>query len=91
MIVLLLFLYSIHSVHVEQDGIPVMRGQWFTDGTWTPVEEDESDLIEKEHLTCFRGQQIQDAFDTDMLTKTVDKQDGERVFCFYMCFVFYLQ
>lgn len=60
----------------QQDLIPVMRGQWFTDGTWTPVEEDESDLIEKEHLACFRGQQIQDAFDTDMLTKTVDKQDA---------------
>uniref|UniRef100_A0A671N0C9 Phospholipase DDHD1-like n=1 Tax=Sinocyclocheilus anshuiensis TaxID=1608454 RepID=A0A671N0C9_9TELE len=61
----------------QQDCIPVMRGQWFTDGTWMPVEEDESDLIEKEHLACFRGQQIQDAFETDMLAKTVDRKDGE--------------
>ncbi|XP_057199933.1 phospholipase DDHD1 isoform X2 [Triplophysa rosa] len=60
----------------QQDGIPVMRGQWFTDGTWTPVEEDESDLIEKEHLACFRGEQLQDAFETDVLTRTVDKQDA---------------
>uniref|UniRef100_A0A8C1WWG9 DDHD domain containing 1a n=1 Tax=Cyprinus carpio TaxID=7962 RepID=A0A8C1WWG9_CYPCA len=59
----------------QQDRIPVMRGQWFIDGTWTPVEEDESDLIEKEHLACFRGQQIQDAFETDTLAKTVDRKD----------------
>ncbi|XP_073683347.1 phospholipase DDHD1 isoform X2 [Garra rufa] len=60
----------------QQDRIPVMRGQWFIDGTWTPVEEDESDLIEKEHLACFRGQQIQDAFETDALAKTVDRKDA---------------
>lgn len=60
----------------QQDCIPVMRGQWFIDGTWTPVEEDESDLIEKEHLTCFRGQQVQDAFETDTLAKTVDRKDA---------------
>ncbi|XP_058605506.1 phospholipase DDHD1 isoform X2 [Onychostoma macrolepis] len=60
----------------QQDRIPVMRGQWFIDGTWMPVEEDESDLIEKEHLVCFRGQQIQDAFETDTLAKTVDRKDA---------------
>ncbi|XP_052475558.1 phospholipase DDHD1 isoform X3 [Carassius gibelio] len=60
----------------QQDRIPVMRGQWFIDGTWTPVEEDESDLIEEEHLACFRGQQIQDAFETDALSKTVDRKDA---------------
>ncbi|XP_052435746.1 phospholipase DDHD1 [Carassius gibelio] len=59
----------------QQDRIPVMRGQWFIDGTWTPVEEDESDLIEEEHLACFRGQQIQDAFENDTLSKTVDRKD----------------
>ncbi|KAK7142911.1 hypothetical protein R3I94_012297 [Phoxinus phoxinus] len=60
----------------QQDCIPVMRGQWFIDGTWTPVEEDESELIEKEHLTCFRGQQVQDAFETDALAHTVDRKDA---------------
>ncbi|XP_043119507.1 phospholipase DDHD1 isoform X2 [Puntigrus tetrazona] len=60
----------------QQDRIPVMRGQWFIDGTWMPVDEDESDLIEKEHLACFRGQQIQDAFESDALAKTVDRKDA---------------
>uniref|UniRef100_A0A674D2W2 DDHD domain containing 1b n=1 Tax=Salmo trutta TaxID=8032 RepID=A0A674D2W2_SALTR len=39
----------------QQDRIAVMRGQWFVDGTWLPLEEDESDLIELEHLARFRG------------------------------------
>lgn len=66
-----------------------MRGQWFIDGTWTPVEEDESDLIEKEHLACFRGQQVQDAFETDALAKTVDRKDGERIHYYHIiCLVY---
>lgn len=56
-----------------------MRGQWFIDGTWLPLEEDESDLIEVEHLTRFLGQQMQDSFDSDsVVAKTVDSKDGER-------------
>lgn len=62
----------------EQDHIPVMRGQWFIDGTWLPLEEEESDLIEQEHLNHFRGQQMQDTFETDLVVKTVDSKDGER-------------
>ncbi|MBN3286648.1 DDHD1 Phospholipase, partial [Polyodon spathula] len=60
----------------QQDRIPVMRGQWFIDGTWLPLEEDESDLIEEEHLNCFRGQQVQDNFDTDVVAKTIDSSDA---------------
>ncbi|XP_028851803.1 phospholipase DDHD1 isoform X2 [Denticeps clupeoides] len=60
----------------QQDRIPVMRGQWFIDGTWLPVEEDESDLIEQAHLAHFRGQQMQDAFDTDVVAKTLDSKDA---------------
>ncbi|XP_023698937.2 phospholipase DDHD1b [Paramormyrops kingsleyae] len=60
----------------QQDRIPVMRGQWFTDGTWLPLEEEESDLIELEHLARFRGQQMQDAFDTDTVSTTVDSKDA---------------
>lgn len=66
-------------VLTEQDCIPVMRGQWFIDGTWTPMEEDESDLIEKEHLMCFRGQQMQDTLENDVVAKTVDSKDGKDV------------
>lgn len=61
----------------EQDHIPVMRGQWFIDGSWLPLEEEESDLIEQEHLNHFRGHQMQDTFETDLVVKTVDSKDGE--------------
>lgn len=54
-----------------------MRGQWFIGGTWLPLEEEESDLIEQEHLNHFRGQQMQDTFETDLVVRTVDSKDGE--------------
>lgn len=63
----------------EQDHIPVMRGQWFIDGTWLPLEEEESDLIEQEHLNHFRGHQMQDTFETDLVVRTVDSKDGEQM------------
>ncbi|XP_051955051.1 phospholipase DDHD1-like [Xyrauchen texanus] len=60
----------------QQDHIPVMRGQWFTDGTWLPLEEEDSDLIELEHLAHYRGQQKKDTFDTEAVTTTVDSEDA---------------
>lgn len=63
---------------IEQDRIPVMRGQWFVDGTWLPLEEDESDLIEQEHLSCFRGQQMRDTYEVEAVTTTVDSKDGKK-------------
>ncbi|XP_019953794.2 phospholipase DDHD1 isoform X2 [Paralichthys olivaceus] len=62
----------------QQDHISVMRGQWFIDGTWLPLEEEESDLIEQEHLNHFRGQQMQDTFESDLVVKTVDSKDAIR-------------
>ncbi|KAK2891931.1 phospholipase DDHD1 isoform X2 [Channa argus] len=61
---------------IQQDHIPVMRGQWFIDGTWLPLEEEESDLIEQEHLNHFRGQHVQDTLETELVVKTVDSKDA---------------
>uniref|UniRef100_A0A674C2D6 DDHD domain containing 1 n=1 Tax=Salmo trutta TaxID=8032 RepID=A0A674C2D6_SALTR len=74
----------------QQESIPVMRGQWFIDGTWLPLEEDESDLIEVEHLTRFLGQQMQDSFDSDsVVAKTVDSKDVlSHLPPFYLPFLF---
>ncbi|XP_059213163.1 phospholipase DDHD1b [Centropristis striata] len=60
----------------QQDRIPVMRGQWFIDGTWLPLEEDESDLIEMENLARFRGQQLRDTYEMEVVTTTVDSKDA---------------
>ncbi|XP_041831830.1 phospholipase DDHD1b [Melanotaenia boesemani] len=60
----------------QQERIPVMRGQWFIDGTWLPLEEDESDLIEQEHLSRFRGQQMRDTYELEAVTTTVDSKDA---------------
>ncbi|XP_038634996.1 phospholipase DDHD1b isoform X2 [Scyliorhinus canicula] len=68
----------------QSDNIIVMRGQWFIDGTWQPLEEEDSDLIEAEHLKRFRGQQMQDAFELDV-AKPMDSKD-----VFYQLPPFYL-
>ncbi|NXF35349.1 DDHD1 Phospholipase, partial [Nyctibius bracteatus] len=58
----------------ETEKIPVMRGQWFIDGTWQPLEEEESNLIEQEHLNRFKGQQLQECFDMEV-SKPVDGKE----------------
>uniref|UniRef100_UPI00398F1E10 phospholipase DDHD1b isoform X2 n=1 Tax=Pristiophorus japonicus TaxID=55135 RepID=UPI00398F1E10 len=68
----------------QSDKILVMRGQWFIDGTWQPLEEEDSDLIEAEHLKRFRGQQMQDAFELEV-AKSMDSKD-----VFYQLPPFYL-
>ncbi|XP_043839457.1 phospholipase DDHD1 isoform X4 [Dromiciops gliroides] len=62
----------------QSDKIPVMRGQWFIDGTWQPLEEEESNLIEQEHLKCFKGQQMQENFDIEM-SRPIDGKDGSGI------------
>ncbi|NWZ69441.1 DDHD1 Phospholipase, partial [Acrocephalus arundinaceus] len=59
----------------ETEKIPVMRGQWFIDGTWQPLEEEESNLIEQEHLNRFKGQQLQESFDME-ISKPVDGKEA---------------
>ncbi|XP_062824759.1 phospholipase DDHD1 isoform X2 [Anolis carolinensis] len=59
----------------QSEKIPVMRGQWFIDGTWQPLEEEESNLIEQEHLSCFKGQQMQENFDMDV-SKPLDGKEA---------------
>ncbi|XP_074765028.1 phospholipase DDHD1 isoform X1 [Athene noctua] len=75
-------LYEVDVVNAESypvywnqtEKIPVMRGQWFIDGTWQPLEEEESNLIEQEHLNRFRGQQLQESFDMEV-SKPVDGKE----------------
>ncbi|NXG86992.1 DDHD1 Phospholipase, partial [Stercorarius parasiticus] len=59
----------------QTEKIPVMRGQWFIDGTWQPLEEEESNLIEQEHLNRFKGQQLQESFDVEV-SKPVDGKEA---------------
>ncbi|XP_062061095.1 phospholipase DDHD1 isoform X2 [Lepus europaeus] len=58
----------------QADKIPVMRGQWFIDGTWQPLEEEESNLIEQEHLSCFKGRQMEENFDIEV-SKSIDGKE----------------
>uniref|UniRef100_A0A8C7YB47 DDHD domain containing 1b n=1 Tax=Oryzias sinensis TaxID=183150 RepID=A0A8C7YB47_9TELE len=60
----------------QQESIPVMRGQWFVDGTWLPLEEEDSNPIEMEHLSHFRGQQMRDVSEVETAPSTVDSKDA---------------
>ncbi|XP_003339546.1 phospholipase DDHD1 isoform X2 [Monodelphis domestica] len=79
-------LYEVDVAHGEcypvywnqSDKIPVMRGQWFIDGTWQPLEEEESNLIEQEHLKRFKGHQMQENFDIEV-TRPIDGKDGSGI------------
>lgn len=68
-----------HLVSSEQESIPVMRGQWFVDGTWLPLEEEDSNPIEMEHLSHFRGQQMRDVSEVETAPSTVDSKDGKMM------------
>uniref|UniRef100_A0ABM5FC46 Phospholipase DDHD1 isoform X1 n=1 Tax=Pogona vitticeps TaxID=103695 RepID=A0ABM5FC46_9SAUR len=83
-------LYEVDVAHAEcypvywhqSEKIPVMRGQWFIDGTWQPLEEEESNLIEQEHLSCFKGHQMQENFDMEV-SKPLD---GKEVIYYFPSF-----
>ncbi|KAI5086052.1 phospholipase DDHD1, partial [Silurus meridionalis] len=57
-----------------QEHIPVMRAQWFTDGTWLPLDEEDGDLIEVEHLTKFRGHRIDSIETEEVITAPESKE-----------------
>ncbi|NXO92735.1 DDHD1 Phospholipase, partial [Certhia brachydactyla] len=71
----LFFVFFVCFFYLETEKIPVMRGQWFIDGTWQPLEEEESNLIEQEHLNRFKGQQLQESFDME-ISKPVDGKEA---------------
>ncbi|XP_058234777.1 phospholipase DDHD1b [Hemibagrus wyckioides] len=59
----------------QQERIPVMRAQWFTDGTWLPLDEEDGDLIEQEHLTKFRGHRIEDSLETEGVSAAPESKE----------------
>lgn len=54
-----MFLYS------QGDRSKIMRGTWFVDGTWQPIEEGYSTQIETEYLANFLGHRIDKEYATD--------------------------
>ena len=35
-----------------------MRGTWFVDGTWQPLENNYAERVEKEHMIFFKGHKL---------------------------------
>ncbi|XP_053344667.1 phospholipase DDHD1b [Clarias gariepinus] len=59
----------------QQERIPVMRAQWFTDGTWLPLDEEDGDLIELEHLAKFRGHRLEDSLEPEGVSAAPESKE----------------
>lgn len=47
-------------MYVSEEAIEIMRGTWFTDIDWLPLDAEMADKIEQQHLKMFRGQKVPD-------------------------------
>nr|XP_006811963.1 PREDICTED: phospholipase DDHD1-like [Saccoglossus kowalevskii] len=45
-----------YPIYWEAEAVDVMRGTWFVDGTWQPIDESMAEELEESHLEKFRGQ-----------------------------------
>lgn len=45
-------------IYWEDEPIEIMRGTWFTDTDWLPLDQEMADEIEQQHLKMFHGQKI---------------------------------
>ncbi|KAL4237730.1 Phospholipase ddhd1 [Mactra antiquata] len=52
-------------VYWSGDRSKIMRGTWFMDGTWQPVEEGYSTQIETEYLATFLGHRLDEEYPVD--------------------------
>jgi hypothetical protein len=60
------------SLISEMNEIDIMRGTWFFDGSWQPIEEGYASQIETEHLANFENERIPD----EPLTQTKGQKKG---------------
>ena len=50
---------------VIDDCCDIMRGIWFFDSSWMPLEATVAEEIEKEHLVKFKGKKIEESVASD--------------------------
>uniref|UniRef100_A0A2C9K0T3 DDHD domain-containing protein n=1 Tax=Biomphalaria glabrata TaxID=6526 RepID=A0A2C9K0T3_BIOGL len=48
-------------VYWSEESSIILRGIWFEDGSWQPLEETFTTQIEAEHMTRFKGQRLEEA------------------------------
>ena len=47
----------------SEDESTIVRGLWFEEGSWQPLDEAFAERIEEEHMTHFKGMKIEAATD----------------------------
>ncbi|XP_046382398.1 phospholipase DDHD1-like [Ischnura elegans] len=53
------------SIYWPGEECPIMRGTWFYDGTWQPLETPYCNTLEAEHLNLFYGDKLLDSSSDD--------------------------
>ena len=52
--------WKCNSVYWPGPGLEIMRGTWFHDTSWQPVDCEHADRIEAEHIKRFMGHKMAD-------------------------------
>ena len=52
--------WKCNSVYWPGPGLEIMRGTWFLDTSWQPVDCEHADRIEAEHIKRFMGHKMAD-------------------------------
>ena len=61
--------WKLQSVYWPSSGLEIMRGTWFHDQSWQPVDCEHADRIESEHINRFMGHKMAD-YVWDSLSQT---------------------
>ena len=52
--------WKCNSIYWPSQGLEIMRGTWFHDQSWQPVDCEHADRIEGEHIKRFLGHKMAD-------------------------------
>ncbi len=66
--------WKCYSLYWPGEAFDIVRGTWFHEGTWQPVQAEYSDKIEQEHLDRFLGHKMADYVWDSSTSQRLDKQ-----------------
>ena len=69
--------WKCHSLYWPGEAFDIMRGTWFYENTWQPVQCEYADRVEQEHLQRFLGHKMADYVWDSNTSQRLEKQVGE--------------
>ena len=68
--------WKCHSIYWPGEAFDIQRGTWFQEFTWQPLNCEDADRIEQEHLNRFRGHKMADYVWDSASGTRLEKQVG---------------